>query len=100
MILECVDLRIHPGKHADFERAVAHALETVLSKSGGYRGHKLQRGIESPQRYLLWVYWNTLEDHTSGFRGSPLFTQWREIVGPFFAEPPSVEHFNLVLESE
>ncbi|HKU36919.1 MAG TPA: antibiotic biosynthesis monooxygenase [Polyangiales bacterium] len=100
MILECVDLRVPAGKEAEFERAVAHAFDTVLSQSPGYRSHQVQRGVESPQRYLLWIYWNTLEDHTQGFRESPRFAQWRAIVGPFFAEPPQVEHFRLVLESD
>jgi len=99
MILECVDILVPAGKEAKFERAIELALSSALSKSPGYLGHKVQKGIESPQRYLLWVYWNTLEDHTQGFRGSPLFAQWRAIVGPFFAQPPQVEHFSLVLES-
>ncbi|HKP58148.1 MAG TPA: antibiotic biosynthesis monooxygenase [Polyangiales bacterium] len=99
MILECADIRVPAGKEAEFERAIELALRTVLSKSPGYVGHKVQKGVESPQRYLLWVYWNSLEDHTEGFRGSPRFAEWRAIVGPFFAQPPQVEHFSLVLES-
>ncbi len=53
-------------------------------------------GIESPGRYLLTVHWNTLEDHTQGFRESPAFAEWRAIIGPFFAQPPQVEHFTLL----
>ena len=26
-------------------------------------------------------------------------TEWRGIVEPFFAEPPTVEHFNLLIDS-
>ena len=77
MYLEVADIRIPPGQQAAFEEA-----------------------IESPERYLLMIYWETLEDHTIGFRQSPLFTQWRAIVGPFFAQPPVVEHFTLVAKSE
>jgi energy-coupling factor transporter ATP-binding protein EcfA2 len=33
------------------------------------------------------------------FRQGPLFAEWRAIVGPFFAAPPQVEHFELVHES-
>jgi heme-degrading monooxygenase HmoA len=99
MFLECADITIPAGKQAEFDRAIQHALETVLSKSPGYRGHKVHKGIESPERYLLWVWWEKLEDHTIGFRESPLFTQWRAIVAPFFAKPPIVEHFSLVCES-
>jgi heme-degrading monooxygenase HmoA len=99
MFLESADITIPEGKQAEFDRAIQLGLETVLSKSPGYRGHKVHKGVESPERYLLWVWWEKIEDHTIGFRESPLFTQWRAIVGPFFAKPPVVEHFNLVCES-
>ncbi|MBC7617999.1 MAG: antibiotic biosynthesis monooxygenase, partial [Candidatus Saccharibacteria bacterium] len=47
----------------------------------------------------LQIFWGTLEDHTVGFRQSALFTEWRGLVGPFFAAPPVVEHFSLVAKS-
>jgi hypothetical protein len=34
-----------------------------------------------------------------GFRQSPLFQQWRAIVGPYFAAQPAVEHFELLGKS-
>ena len=51
------------------------------------------------ERFVLQIFWDTLEDHTVGFRESELFTQWRAIVGPFFAAPPQVEHFALTYQS-
>ena len=68
----------------------------ALSKAQGYQAHSILAGIESPGRYLLTVHWNTLEDHTQGFRESPAFAEWRAIIGPFFAQPPQVEHFTLL----
>jgi len=99
MILELADIRIHPGQNAAFEEAIQRALATVVSQAKGFRGFKVNRGIESPQRYMLQIFWDTLEDHTVGFRGSEQFAQWRAIVGPFFAGPPAVEHFELVARS-
>lgn len=99
MILEIAEIQIPPGKQREFDAAIAHGLETVLCKSPGYRGHQVHRGVESPERYVLMVWWETLEAHTVGFRASPLFAQWRAIVGPFFAQPPRVEHFELVTAS-
>ncbi len=99
MILEIADIRIAPGSNAAFEAAVRHGAETVIASAKGFRGYKVNRGVESPERYVLMVYWDTLEDHTVGFRGGPLFSQWRAIVGPFFAAPPVVEHFELVAKS-
>jgi len=59
----------------------------------------LNRGMESPERYILQVFWATLEDHTLGFRQSPAFVQWLALVGPFFASAPVVEHFDLIAKS-
>ena len=99
MILELADIRIQPGKEAEFDQAIQHGLAQTISKARGYLGHKVQKGVESPQRYLLMVYWATLENHTVDFRESPAFTEWRGIVGPFFAGAPQVEHFSLLTES-
>lgn len=99
MILEIADIRIRPGQQAAFEAAVQHGIASVASHAQGFKGWKVNRGIESPERYILQIFWATLEDHTVGFRGSPLFGQWRAIVGPFFAQPPAVEHFELVAKS-
>ena len=99
MILEIADIRILPGKQAEFDAAVRHAIATAASKAQGFRGFKVQKGIESPERYVLMIWWETLENHTVDFRQGPLFAQWRAIVGPFFAAPPVVEHFTLVAAS-
>jgi heme-degrading monooxygenase HmoA len=99
MILEVADVRIHAGRQAEFDAAIQRGLETVVSKSKGFRGYKVNKGIESPERYLLMIFWDTLENHTIDFRQSPAFTEWRAIVGGFFAVPPQVEHFELVVKS-
>ena len=99
MILEIADIRIPPGKQAEFDAAIQHGIESVASKAVGFRGYKVNRGVESPERYILMIYWETLENHTVDFREGPLFPEWRAIVGPYFAAPPSVEHFTLVAKS-
>ena len=99
MILEVADIRIPAGKQAEFDAAIQRGVENVISKAQGFRGYKVNRGVESPERYLLMIYWATLEDHTVAFRQGPLFPEWRAIVGPFFAQPPVVEHFELVVKS-
>ena len=100
MILEVADLRIQPGRQAEFDAAILHGLQTVIAKAQGCKGWKVNQGIESPERYLLMIFWETLEDHTVHFREGPLFPEWRAIVGPFFASPPVVEHFELLGKSD
>jgi heme-degrading monooxygenase HmoA len=95
MILEVADIRIQPGKQAEFDAAIQRGVETVIAKATGFSGYRVVKGIESPERYLLQIWWATLENHTVDFRGSAAFADWRAIVGPFFASPPQVEHFRL-----
>jgi heme-degrading monooxygenase HmoA len=92
MILELADIRIHPGQQAAFEEAILRGLNTVISQAKGFQGYKVNKGLESPDRFILQIFWAT--------RQSDLFTQWRAIVGPFFAAPPVVEHFELVGKSD
>jgi heme-degrading monooxygenase HmoA len=99
MILEVADIRIPPGKNAEFEVAIGQGLATVIAQARGYLAHKVQRGIDSPERYLLMIWWQTLENHTVDFRQGPRFAEWRSYIGPFLAVPPQVEHFELALES-
>jgi len=99
MILELADIAIHPGQNAAFEEAMGRGLRDVVSQSKGFQAYKVNRGIENSERYILQIFWDTVEDHTVGFRQADAFTQWRTIVGPYFAKPPVVEHFDLVVQS-
>lgn len=98
VILEHAILTIEPGSEAQFEAVFTQAVAHIAA-SQGYLSHILRRSIETPNRYGLFVQWQTLEDHTRGFRGSPAFTEWRSLVSPFFAAPPVVEHYQLVTMS-
>ncbi|CAN5384463.1 hypothetical protein BH09PSE5_BH09PSE5_27680 [soil metagenome] len=99
MVLEHAEIHIKPGKNAEFDAAIAHGLQTVIAKAKGYLGHTVHKGVESPSRYIMTIRWATIEDHNVGFRESQAFQDWRAIVGPFFAVPPVVEHFELVTSS-
>jgi heme-degrading monooxygenase HmoA len=100
VILEIAEIRINPGQQAAFDDAITRGITSVLSTAKGFHSAKVNRGIESPERYVLHVVWETLDDHTVAFRAGPLFTAWRAIVGPFFASPPVVEHFELVTQKK
>jgi heme-degrading monooxygenase HmoA len=57
---------------------------------------ELHRGVEDPNRYLLLVEWETLDDHMVGFRESEAFVEWRSLIGPYFVSPPVVDHYTTV----
>lgn len=92
MILERALVAVKPGTEQDFEAAMEQAKD-VLAQAEGFQSFRLQRGIERPSTYLLLIEWGSIEDHMQGFRESDLFVRWRELIGPYFAAPPEVEHY-------
>jgi heme-degrading monooxygenase HmoA len=92
MILEHAVLQVRPGQTADFEAAFAQAAPIIASMHG-YRTHQLRRCIEDPNRYLLLVEWDTLEDHTQGFRGSAEYEKWKALLHHFYNPFPEVDHY-------
>jgi quinol monooxygenase YgiN len=57
----------------------------------------MRQGIESPDSFLLLVWWDDVESHMKGFRQSPAITQWRALLGPYFAGTPAMEHYGETL---
>jgi len=97
MILELATIDIKKGTNAEFESALEMA-QHVICKSKGYISHEFQRCIEQDDRYVLLIRWETLEDHTKGFRESDLFKEWRALIGPYFENAPFVQHYELKFE--
>jgi heme-degrading monooxygenase HmoA len=96
VILEHALLDVRPGREADFEAAFTEA-RTIIGAAHGFRWLRLERCLEHPGRYLLLVEWETLADHTDGFRGSAAYQRWRELLHHFYDPFPVVEHFETVL---
>lgn len=76
MITEIAQIEVKPGMEAEFEAGVKNAAP-VFQRAKGCHGMDLQRSIEKPSRYRLFVKWATVENHTKDFRGSPDFQEWR-----------------------
>jgi heme-degrading monooxygenase HmoA len=96
MITEIAQIDIKPGMEAEFEAGVQKAVP-IFERAKGSKGVALERSAEKPQRYRLFVNWDTLDNHTVDFRGSPDFQEWRKLVGHCFASPPEVEHVTNVV---
>jgi len=95
MILEVVILNIISGREKEFESAFAKA-SPIIAGMDGYLWHQLQHCVEAENRYLLMVQWQTLEDHTVGFRGSEQYQEWRRLLHHFYDPFPTVEHYEVV----
>jgi heme-degrading monooxygenase HmoA len=98
MVLEIAQIDIKPGLEAEFENGVSKAAP-LFKRAKGCRSLSLQRSVEKPGRYRLFVGWDTVENHTVDFRGSADFQEWRKLVGHCFASPPEVEHVRETFKS-
>ena len=68
-------------------------VREVLVSTPGCRSVRMTSGVESPHRFVLLVEWDSVEAHEANFRSTDRFKTWRAAIGPYFAEPPVVEHF-------
>ena len=97
MILEIAQIDVKPGMESEYEAGIRKAIP-LFQRAKGCKSLSVQRSIEKPSRYRIIVQWDTLEDHTVGFRGSNDFQEFRKLVGHCFAGPPEVEHMQEVVE--
>ena len=94
-VLELAILDVIQGEEDAFEKAFEHA-QSIIASMPGYLGHELQRCIETPNRYVLLARWQTLEDHTVGFRQSAQYQEWKSLLHHFYDPFPIVEHYQPV----
>ena len=99
MVLEVAILDVKPGLEEEFESAFGKA-QGIISSIEGYVSHQLRKCMENTSRYILLVYWRTIEDHTVGFRGSKRYQEWRRLLHHFYHPFPVVEHYESVYGGE
>lgn len=95
MVLEVAILQVRPGESEAFEAAF-HQAQPIIAASPGYQRHELRRCLETRDRYLLLVWWDSLESHTRGFRESAGYQRWRGLLHRFYDPFPTVEHYVVV----
>lgn len=95
MILEAAALQVKPGQSEAFESAFREA-QAIIASMPGYHSHELHRCIERAGHYLLLVRWDSVAAHEEGFRKSPQYQQWRELLHHFYDPFPSVLHYDAV----
>ncbi|MFD2743812.1 MULTISPECIES: antibiotic biosynthesis monooxygenase family protein [Sphingobacterium] len=92
MTLEVAILHIKSGLSPAFEQAFSKA-EKIICSMRGYMSHELKKCIEEQDKYILLVKWETLEDHTHGFRQSDEYQEWKALLHHFYEPFPVVEHY-------
>jgi len=94
-ILEVAILDVKPRQGKAFEADFKQA-QAIISSMDGYLSHQLKQCIEVRSRYILLVQWQTLEDHTQGFRASEKYQRWKDLLHHYYDPFPTVEHYKSV----
>ncbi len=92
MVLEVATITVTPGEEDAFVASYRGVRHVILGAEG-CRSVRMTRGVESPSTFVLLVEWASVQAHDENFRQTDLFGQWRGAIGPHFAQPPHVEHF-------
>ncbi|CAL1518901.1 antibiotic biosynthesis monooxygenase [Chitinophaga sp. MM2321] len=98
MILEVAVLDVIAGRTPQFEINFNMAKK-LISSIEGFADLQLQRCLEQPNRYILLVNWDTLESHTTGFRQSAVYQEWKKLLHEFYNPFPVVQHYELINEA-
>jgi heme-degrading monooxygenase HmoA len=97
MFREVAELKVAAGTEQQFEAGVQQAVP-LFKRAKGCHGMRMERSVEEPGSYMLFVEWETVEDHMVHFRESDDFKEWRRLVGGFFSAPPRVFHTTSAVE--
>ena len=95
MILEAFICHVKPGMESEYETAL-HDAVPLISAMKGFQSITLQCCLETAGQYLILIQWDTLEDHTVGFRGSAEYQEWRKRLHHFYDPFPTVNHYTQV----
>lgn len=99
MILELAILYVKSGQEKQFESDFVKAGQ-YISSIKGYIGHSLKKCLAHPNKYLLLVDWEQLEDHTIGFRQSKEYLEWKNLLHHYYDPFPTVEHYETIIENK
>lgn len=92
MILEVAQLQVKPGMINNFESNFRKASK-IIAKMNGYIEHELHKCVETENKYILLVRWQSITAHEIGFRQSPEYAEWKALLHHFYDPFPTVEHY-------
>ena len=92
MILEHAVLNVRTGQEKNFESAMGR-VRPLIESTPGFQAMELRPCVERQGRYLLLVWWESVEAHTQGFRGSDRYQEWKAALHHFYDPFPQVQHY-------
>ncbi|MBC9795397.1 antibiotic biosynthesis monooxygenase family protein [Sinomicrobium weinanense] len=91
--LEVIRYTIPKSQHKNFEQAYSEAGKHLQS-SAYCLGYNIVHGDEDPDNYIVFIQWTSADEHLNGFRKSPEFTPFLNLVRPFYNNIQEMKHYN------
>ncbi|GAA5630563.1 hypothetical protein Acal02_01169 [Acinetobacter calcoaceticus] len=92
MIIEHVYLNIKAEQSDAFEAAF-HQAKSIIYPMDGLNAVQLIKHTAGDGRYILMIFWGSIEHHTEGFRKSAAYQEWKALLHPFYDPMPMVEYY-------
>jgi len=92
MIIEHVYLNIKAEQSNVFEAAF-HQAKSIIYPMDGLNAVQLIKHTAGDGRYILMIFWDSIEHHTEGFRKSAAYQEWKALLHPFYDPMPTVESY-------
>jgi heme-degrading monooxygenase HmoA len=93
MLVERSYLLVREGLEADFAAAMAATGLPLLKAVPGATAVSVGRGLESPDKFMLLIEWESMDAHTA-FTKTPRFPEFLALLRPF-TSGGSMEHFEM-----
>ncbi|MCH6264456.1 MULTISPECIES: antibiotic biosynthesis monooxygenase family protein [Neobacillus] len=95
MVQEIMLIDVKPGTEQEFENAFKKAA-VIVSSAKGCLGYELHRCMEQENKYLVFIKWETVEDHVTGFKNSTDYQEMKSLIGPYYLHVPHAGHYEKV----
>jgi quinol monooxygenase YgiN len=95
MIVEYTRYKIDESRRGAFEKDYQKAGES-LTASSHCLAYELSRCAEDPDHYTLRIEWDSEEGHLKGFRSSPEFKTFFQVVQPYVKDIEEMRHYQVI----
>lgn len=96
--VEIIRYTITPDLHSNFEEAYKKAGK-LLEESSYCLAYQVIHGEEESDHYIVIIDWTSTQDHMNGFRQSPQFMPFFNLVKPFYNNIEEMKHYKAVFEA-
>lgn len=94
MVLEIAQYTAQPGKADEFQAGLLRGAE-IIRRARGCRSVTPRRQIEDPHKFVMFIEWETLDDHIVVFRNSPEFAEYRSHINGLYVDIQAT-HYELI----